>query len=80
MLKKNHKEVESTIISVGSTSKPIRAMDACWQWGHACMILRQLCRGYGCSLAVKQCREKRDEEHTSVYKQSEMLLCGVSFF
>jgi hypothetical protein len=58
MLKKNHKEVERTIISVGSTSKPVGAMDAHWQWDHACMIPRQLRRGYGHSLTVKQCRER----------------------
>jgi hypothetical protein len=49
-------EVESTFKSVGSTSKPIGAMDARWQWGNTCMILRHLRRGYGCSQVVKQCR------------------------
>jgi hypothetical protein len=52
--------------SVGSTSKPIGAMDARWQWGYACMIPRKLHWGYGRSLAVKKCQEKRDEEHTYV--------------
>jgi hypothetical protein len=56
--KHNHKEVENTTKSVGSTSKPVGAMDAHWQWGHACMIPRHLRRGYGCLLAVKQCRER----------------------
>jgi hypothetical protein len=33
MLKQNHQEVESTIISVGSTSKLIGAMDTHWKPG-----------------------------------------------
>jgi len=51
---------------VGSTSKLIEAMEDRWQWSYACMISRQLRWGYGFSLAVKKCQEKRDEEHTCV--------------
>jgi hypothetical protein len=56
---------------VGSIGKLVRAMDAHWKWGHACMIPRKLHRGYGCSLDSEAMPGKRDEEHTSVYKQSE---------
>jgi hypothetical protein len=52
--------------SVGSTSKPVRAMDAYWKQGYDCMVPRKLPRGYGHSLAMKQYREKRDKEHTHV--------------
>jgi hypothetical protein len=79
MLKKDHWEVESTIIIVGSTSKPIGAMDALWKWIHAYMIPRQLHQGYGHFLEMKQCREKRGEEHTSDYKQSENTLMWCLF-
>jgi hypothetical protein len=51
---------------VGSTSKPIGDMDVCWQRGYACMVPRQLRRGYRNSFAVKQFHERRDEEHTYV--------------
>jgi hypothetical protein len=38
MQKKNQKEVESAINGVGSTIKPIKAMDARSQLRYACMI------------------------------------------
>jgi len=68
MQNENHKEVERARNGVGSTSKPIKAMDACWKWGYAFMIPWKLRQGYGCSLAAKQCQEKRDKEHKSNYK------------
>jgi hypothetical protein len=56
--KNNHKEVENTTKSVGSTSKPVRDMNAHWQHGHACMIPRHPLQGYGHSLEVKKCWER----------------------
>jgi len=47
---------------VGSLYKLIGAMDARWQRGHVYMIPRQLRRGYGCLLAMKQ-----DEMITSIH-------------
>jgi hypothetical protein len=51
---------------VGSTSKPVGAMDACGSGAMLVWYRGNFIRGYGCSLAAKQCQEKRDEEHTYV--------------
>jgi hypothetical protein len=48
-------KLKNTIASVGSTSKPVGAMDARWQQGNTCMILRHLRQGYGHSWEAKQC-------------------------
>jgi hypothetical protein len=65
--KHEHKEVESTIKSVGSMRKLIRAMDTHWKWGYACMIPRHLHRGYGRSLGSEAMPGKRGEEQTIVH-------------
>jgi len=41
-------------------------MDAHRQWGHVCMVLRYLHRGYGRSHEVKKRRVKGDEEQKHV--------------
>jgi hypothetical protein len=64
--------------SMGSTSKLVGAMDARWQKGHACMILRYLHRGYGCSLAVKQCQEREVKKTLRSTTVDLIFCCGVT--